>query len=120
MAETPKLASSMSKAELDRIFVRGYDLNKQLLGKITFAQMVYLMLLGRMLGAEEGRMVHTMLIVLVDHGMTAGALAARMTYHSAPEALQGAVSYRPRHFGLGPQKLAVRTREANGCGSDSA
>src|SRR5262245_19672304 len=92
MAETPKLGSSMGKAELDRIFVRGYDLNEQLLGKITFAQMVYLMLVGRMPSAEEGRMIDTMLIVLVDHGMTTGALAARMTYHSAPEALQGAVA----------------------------
>ena len=92
MAETPKLVSSMGKAELDRIFVRGYDLNEQLLGKITFAQMVYLMLVGRMPSAEEGRMIDTMLIVLVDHGMTTGALAARMTYHSAPEALQGAVA----------------------------
>ena len=92
MAETPKLVSSMGKAELDRIFVRGYDLNEQLLGKITFAQMVYLMLVGRMPSTEEGRMIDTMLIVLVDHGMTTGALAARMTYHSAPEALQGAVA----------------------------
>ena len=67
MAETPKLVSSMGKAELDRIFVRGYDLNEQLLGKITFAQMVYLMLVGRMPSTEEGRMIDTMLIVLVDH-----------------------------------------------------
>ena len=40
MAETLKLVSSMGKV-IDRIFVRGYDLNEQLLGKITFAQMVY-------------------------------------------------------------------------------
>ena len=92
MAETPKLVSSMGRAELDRIFVRGYDLNEELMGKITFAQMVYLMLVGRMPNAEEGRMIDTMLIVLVDHGMTTGALAARLTYHSAPEALQGAVA----------------------------
>jgi citrate synthase len=92
MAETPKLVSSMGKAELDRIFVRGYDLNQELMGKITFAQMVYLMLTGRMPSADEGRMIDTMLIVLVDHGMTTGALAARLTYHSAPEALQGAVA----------------------------
>lgn len=92
MADTPKLVSSMGRAELDRIFVRGYDLNQELLGKITFAQMVYLMIVGRMPTAEEGRMVDSMLIVLVDHGMTTGAAAARMTFHSAPEAIQGAVA----------------------------
>src|SRR6185295_12384736 len=92
MADTPKLVSSMGRAELDKIYVRNYDLNKDLLGKITFAQMVYLMIVGRMPTAEEGRMVDTMLIVLVDHGMTTGAAAARMTFHSAPEAIQGAVA----------------------------
>ncbi len=92
MAETPKLVTSMGKAELDRIFVRGYDLNEELLGKISFAQMVYLMLMGKLPTAEQGRMIDTMLIVLVDHGMTTGALAARITYHSAPEAIQGAVA----------------------------
>ena len=92
MADTPKLVSSMGRAELDRIFVREYDLNKDLLGKITFAQMVYLMLEGRMPTPEQGRMIDTMLIVLVDHGMTTGAAAARMTFHSAPEAIQGAVA----------------------------
>jgi citrate synthase len=92
MAETPKLVSSMGRAELDRIFVREYDLNKDLLGKITFAQMVYLMLEGRLPTPEQGRMIDAMLIVLVDHGMTTGAAAARMTFHSAPEAIQGAVA----------------------------
>jgi citrate synthase len=92
MAETPKLVSSLGRADLERIFVRGYDLNKDLLGKISFAQMVYLMLQGRMPTVEEGRMIDTMLIVLVDHGMTTGAAAARMTFHSAPEAIQGAVA----------------------------
>jgi citrate synthase len=92
MADTPKLVSSMGRAELDRIFVRGYDLNQDLLGKISFAQMVFLMLEGRMPTPEQGRMIDTMLIVLVDHGMTTGAAAARMTFHSAPEAIQGAVA----------------------------
>jgi hypothetical protein len=82
----------MGRAELDRIFVRNYDLNKDLLGKITFAQMLYLMLEGRLPSAEQGRMIDAMLIVLVDHGMTTGAAAARMTFHSAPEAIQGAVA----------------------------
>ena len=92
MADTPKLVSSLGRADLDKIFVRGYDLNEQLLGKISFAQMLCLMLQGRMPTAEEGRMIDSMLIVLVDHGMTTGAAAARMTFHSAPEAIQGAVA----------------------------
>src|SRR6185436_9666884 len=92
MAATPKLVSSMGRAELDRIFVRDYDLNKDLLGKISFAQMLYLMLEGQLPSAEQARMIDAMLIVLVDHGMTTGAAAARMTFHSAPEAIQGAVA----------------------------
>jgi citrate synthase len=92
MAESPKLVSSMGRAELDKIYVRGYDLNEQLLGKISFAQMLCLMLQGRLPSAEEARMIDSMLIVLVDHGMTTGAAAARMTFHSAPEAIQGAVA----------------------------
>jgi hypothetical protein len=63
MADTPNLVSSMGRAVLDRIFVRGHDLNRELLGKITF-----------------------------DHGMTTGAAASRMTSHSAPDAIQGAVA----------------------------
>ena len=35
MAETPRLVTSMGKAELDRIFVRGYDLNEELMGKVA-------------------------------------------------------------------------------------
>src|ERR671922_97361 len=35
MAETPKLVSSMGRAELDRIFVRGYDLNQEQMGKLS-------------------------------------------------------------------------------------
>ncbi|MBM4297459.1 MAG: hypothetical protein FJ143_06935 [Deltaproteobacteria bacterium] len=82
----------MGRAELERIFVRDFDLNKDLLGKISFAQMVCLMLQGRLPTADEGKMIDSMLIVLVDHGMTAGAAAARMTFHSAPAAIQGAVA----------------------------
>ena len=92
MADTPKLVSAMGRAELDKIYVRNYDLNKDLLGKISFSQMVCLMLQARLPTPEEGRMIDSMLIVLVDHGMTTGAAAARMTFHSAPEAIQGAVA----------------------------
>jgi citrate synthase len=92
VSDQTKIVTALSKAEHDRILVRGYDLNNDLLGKITFGQMTFLMLVGRLPTSDEVRMIDSMLIVLVDHGMTTGAIAARLTYHSAPEAIQAAVA----------------------------
>jgi hypothetical protein len=39
MAEPAKIVTGIGKAELHRILVRGYDLNKELVGKITFTDM---------------------------------------------------------------------------------
>ena len=41
MAEQPKIVTGIGKAELHRILVRGYDLNKELVGKITFTDMTW-------------------------------------------------------------------------------
>ena len=92
MSEQPKIVTSLAKTELHRILVRGYDLTEELLGKITFSQMAFLMLVGRMPTAAEGRMTDALLTVLVEHGMTSSVVAARMLYHTAPEAIQGAVA----------------------------
>jgi len=39
MAEPAKIVTGIGKAELHRILVRGYDLHKELVGKITFTDM---------------------------------------------------------------------------------
>lgn len=92
MSESLKIATGLGKAELHRILVRGYDLTEELLGKITFSQMTFLMLTGRMPTPGQIRMVDALLTVLVEHGMVASVIAARLTYHTAPEAIQGAVA----------------------------
>ena len=48
MAEQAKIVTGIGKAELHRILVQGYDLNKELVGKITFTDMTSLMLRGRL------------------------------------------------------------------------
>ena len=92
MSEQAKIVTGLGKAELHRILVRGYDLTEELLGKATFSQMTYLMLTGRMPTAGQARMIDALLTVLVEHGMVASVIAARLTYHTAPEAIQGAVA----------------------------
>lgn len=92
MAERPQIATGLGMAELDRVLVRGFDLTEELVGKITFSDMTFLELLGRLPTREETRMVDALLVVLVEHGMVSSVVAARTTYHSAPEAIQGAVA----------------------------
>ncbi|TAJ88457.1 citryl-CoA lyase [bacterium] len=92
MSEPLKITTALGKAELHRILVRGYDLTEELLGKITFSQMTFLMLTGRMPTPGQTRMIDALLTVLVEHGMVSSVIAARVTYHTAPEAIQGAVA----------------------------
>jgi citrate synthase len=92
MADQGKIVTGLGKAEERRILVRGHDLIEELLGKISFTQMTWLMLVGRMPTAQEARMIDALLVVLVEHGMVSSVVAARMVYDTAPEALQGAVA----------------------------
>lgn len=92
MSEQAKIVTGLGKAELHRILVRGHDLTGELLGKITFSQMTFLMLLGRLPTPGETRMTDALLTILVEHGMVGSVIAARLTYHTAPEAIQGAVA----------------------------
>ena len=92
MAEQPKIVTGIGKAELHRILVRGYDLNKELVGKITFTDMTSLMLRGRLPTPNEAKMLDALLVILVEHGMVSHVIAPRLVYHCAPEAIQAAVA----------------------------
>jgi citrate synthase len=87
-----KIVTGIGKAELHRILVRGYDLNKELVGKITFTDMTSLMLRGRLPTPNEAKMLDALLVILVEHGMVSHVIAARLVYHCAPEAIQAAVA----------------------------
>lgn len=92
MSSEQAIVTGLGKAELHRILVRGRDLTEELVGNITFADMTYLELAGKLPTAQQRRMIDALLIILVEHGMISHVVAARMTYHNAPEAIQGAVA----------------------------
>jgi len=92
MAEQAKITTGLGKAELHRVLVCGCDLNKELVGKITFTDMVSLMLRGRLPTPDDAKMLNALLIILVEHGMVSHVVAARILFHCAPEAIQGAVA----------------------------
>lgn len=84
--------SDIAWSTTDQINVRGHDLATEILGYMSLADFSYLQLTGRVPTPEEGRVYNAILVTLVEHGLTPSALAARLTYIGAPEALQSAVA----------------------------
>jgi len=74
------------------ITIRGKSLVEDLLGKLTFTEMIVFQMLGRLPCAGEAACIDACLVALIEHGLTPSALAARLVYTSAPEAMQGAVA----------------------------
>jgi citrate synthase len=73
------------------IIVRGHDLC-ELIGSLTFTEMIWLQMFGERPSADRVAIVDACLVALIEHGLTPSAIATRMVYGSAPEAMQGAVA----------------------------
>jgi len=86
------LQSSIGHSTADAITVRGRDLARDLMGRMSFGDVAFLLASGREPSRGESRLFDAVLVALADHGLTPTALAARLTYTGAPEALQGALA----------------------------
>jgi len=76
----------------DSITVAGRDLPSELMGSLTLTELTYLLVTRREPTPGQRRILDAVLVSLADHGLTPSALAARLTYTGAPEAIQGAVA----------------------------
>ena len=89
-SESPTTGIASHSAE--DVFIRGVSLCKDLIGQRSFTEVVYFQILGRMPTPDQAALIDACLVALMEHGLTPSVLAARLTYSSAPEALQGAVA----------------------------
>jgi len=89
---TRRLRSGLGHSTAERIFVRGYDLTEELIGKVSLGDVAFLELKQRLPTPQESVMFNALLVTLVEHGLTPSTIAARLTYFGAPEALQAAVA----------------------------
>lgn len=93
MSRTPKKVSTeLGWSTPDRITVRGRDLPGEILGHLNLGDMAFLELTGRIPTGAESQVFNAIVVTLVEHGITPSALAARLTYAGAPEAMQAAVA----------------------------
>ena len=86
------LCTDIGGADADSITVRGRDLANDLMGRVTFTELTFLLVQGRAPTAQETVLLDAVLVSLAEHGLTPTVLAARLTYTGAPESLQGAVA----------------------------
>lgn len=86
------MTTSIGTSTRERITIQGYDLCDDLIGRVDFGSMAYLLVAGRLPKANEGQLFNAILVSLADHGLTPSALSARLTYTGAPEAVQGAIA----------------------------
>lgn len=86
------IRSDIAWSTRDRIVVRGKDLPGEILGKVSLGDMAFLLLKERLPSVPESVLFNALVVTLVEHGITPSALAARLTYLGAPEAMQAAVA----------------------------
>ncbi|MGK5684987.1 citryl-CoA lyase [Actinoplanes sp. URMC 104] len=92
MAEELSFPTGLGTSTPDTISLLGQDLAADLMGKVGFGELAFWLVAGRRPTAGEVRVFEAVLVALADHGFTPTAIAARLTYLSAPESLQGALA----------------------------
>jgi len=92
MSEDNWLRTGIGRSTPDSITLRGRDLAGELMGKVSFTELAFLLVADRMPSAGETRLFDASLVALADHGLTPSVLAARLTWTGATESLQGSVA----------------------------
>ena len=86
------LRTGIGASDADSITLMGRDLPKELMGRVSFTELAFLLVQRRMPSEQETRLLDAILVSLADHGLTPTVLAARLTHTGAPESIQGAIA----------------------------
>jgi citrate synthase len=84
--------SGIGHSTPDSITVCGRDLADELMGRVSFTELAFMLVARRPPTEGEGKLFDAVLVSLADHGLTPTVLAARLTHTGAPESIQAAVA----------------------------
>ena len=84
--------TGLGTSDAASITLLGHDLATEILGKYSFGELSYYLITKRRPTPGQLVMFEAVLASLADHGFTPTAIAARLTYASAPDSLQGALA----------------------------
>ena len=92
MTNQPTYRTGLGTSDADSITLLGHDLASEFLGKISFGELAFYLIAKQRPTKGQLVMFEAVLAALADHGFTPTAIAARLTYASAPDSLQGALA----------------------------
>ncbi len=83
--------TSISWVEAEKIYIRGYAI-EDLIEKLSWIEVVFLVLLGRFPSRSEARMLEAIMVSVVDHGVRPPSTVAAVTVANTGASLNCAVS----------------------------
>ncbi len=83
--------TAITKIEPNKIHVRGYPVD-EMMGKLSFSQVIYLILKGELPSENVGKMIDAMLVSSVDHGASPPSTLAAITVASTGSTLNAALA----------------------------
>jgi citrate synthase len=95
--------SALTQIEPNQILVRGYPLD-EMMGRLGFAEAVYLLLMGELPTPAIGRMLNAVLVSSIDHGVTPPSTLAARNVATTGAPLKdcvaaGILAFGPHHGG---------------------
>ena len=86
-----KWKTSITRIEPNKIITRGYP-QEDFIGEISFSEMVYLLIKGKMPSKKDAKMLETVLVSFCDHGVTPPSTQAARIMASAGSPMHACVS----------------------------
>jgi citrate synthase len=83
--------TSIAGYDAEHVTIRGKDLVADLMGKVSFTELMLLQLTGKTPTAAQVTILDAVLVTIMEHGLVPSAIVTRLTHYGAPESVQGAI-----------------------------
>jgi len=83
--------TSIAGYDADHVTIRGKDLVSDLMGKVSFTELMLLQLTGKTPTPAQVTILDAVLVTIMEHGLVPSAIVTRLTHYGAPESVQGAI-----------------------------
>ena len=85
-------STSICTSDLTSITVRGRDLVNDLVGELSFTEMLYFLACGREPDAAQAKVLDACLVTIMEHGINPSTIVARLIADTVPEEPQVAIA----------------------------